>query len=181
MPSPRVPHKIAFVTDSAFAEDRLFAAGSRDRSLEPFRLLRERLTEQGQVVHTADAFERVGDTPDLVICMDAPAKPVDSTLPATWTQAAKWAILGEPEVTLARNWRPEVQRQFERIFTWRRSLVDDQRCFELNYPSPVDTVADDLPLPPDRFCTLIAGNKRSSHPLELYPRPGPLGRRGAHA
>ena len=159
--------KIAFVTDPAFADDRLFAEGSRDGSLEPYRLLRRRLTERGHVLHTADLYERSADTPDLVICMDAPAKPLDVLLPTTWTRAARWAILGEPEVTLPRNWQPEVQRQFERIFTWRRSLVDNERCFELNSPNPIDTVGNHLPQP-DRFCTLIAGNKHSSHPLELY-------------
>ena len=169
MPSPHTSQKIAVLTDPAFADDRLFAEGSRDGSLEPYRLLRRRLTECGHVLHTADVYERGGDVPDLVICMDAPAKPLDSTLPASWARAAKWAILGEAEVVLARNWQPEVQRQFERIFTWRRSLVDNERCFELNYPNPIDTVTDNLPLP-DQFCTLIAGNKRSSHPLELYSK-----------
>jgi alpha(1,3/1,4) fucosyltransferase len=149
--------------------DGLFAEHSRDGALEPYRLLRLRLAEHGQLLHTADVYERAGDIPDLVICMDAPAKPLDALLPNAWAPVPKWAILGEPEVTLARNWQPDVQRQFSRAFTWRLSLVDNERFFELNYPNPLDTVGSYLPRP-DRFCTLIAGNKLSDHPLELYSK-----------
>lgn len=169
VPSAFGPHKIAFVTDRAFLGDRLFAAGSRDGALEPYSVLRDRLAEQGRLLHTADVYERTGDIPDLIVCMDAPAKPIDAVLPPAWASVPKWAILGESEVTLARNWEPEVQRQFSRVFTWRQSLVDGERFFKLNYPNPVDTVDAHLPHP-NRFCTLIAGNKLSSHPLELYSK-----------
>jgi alpha(1,3/1,4) fucosyltransferase len=169
VPARLPPTKIAFVTDPVFLDNRLFAAGSRDGALEPYRILRHKLAEHGRLLQTADVYARAGDVPDLVICMDAPPRPLDSFLPPTWASIPKWAILGESEVTLARNWRPEVQDQFSRLFTWRRSMVDNERIFELNYPNPISTADSELS-DPDRFCTLIAANKSSDHPLELYSK-----------
>src|SRR5882757_3806466 len=73
--------QIAFVTPPAFGGDRLFAEGSRDGSLEPFRLLRRRLAERGQVLRSADLYERGREIPDLIVCMDTPSRPLDDLLP----------------------------------------------------------------------------------------------------
>lgn len=161
--------RVAILTDAAFRADRLFAEGSRDGTLEPYRRLRECLAERGCLLHTADVYERAGERPDIVLCMDAPARCVAAEVPSTWTAVPKWVILNEPDVVLPRNWDPAVQRQFDRLFTWRDSLVDDRRFFKLNGPNPICAA------PPrfsdrDRFCTLIAANKVSSHPLELYSK-----------
>jgi hypothetical protein len=167
--SRAVTRRIALLTDTAFLGDRIFAEGGRDGALEPYRLLRSRLAERGGVVHTTDVFEREGEVPDLVLCLNAPAKPLDALLPKEWAPVAKWAILGESEVVCPANWDPEVQAQFSRLFTWRDSWIDDKRFFRLNLPNAIDAVERKLPVP-DRFCTLIAGNKQSSHPLELYSK-----------
>lgn len=78
-------------------------------------------------------------------------------------------MLVESEVIVPRNWDIETQGQFSRLFTWRDSWIDNDRFFRLNYPNPIDTSDAEL-RQPDRFCTLIAGNKLSSHPLELYSK-----------
>jgi hypothetical protein len=157
------------VTDRAFLSDRLFAEESRDGALEPYRLLRLRLAERGQRLHTADVYERAGDVPDLIVCLDVPREPLRSLIPKEWAHVPRWAILSEAEVTVQHNWDPHVQEQFSRLFTWRDSLVDDKRFFRLNLPNSIEAQRQELPAP-DRFCTLIAGNKRSSHPLELYSK-----------
>jgi hypothetical protein len=161
--------RIAFLTDAAFCGDRLFAEGSRDGALNPFRLLQARLAEQGRVLHTADMYERSNSVPDLIVCTNIPAEPLNGTLPTGWASRPRFALLLESEVISSANWQRELQDQFTRLFTWRDSLVDDERFFKLNLPNTIEGARRELRTP-DRFCTLIAGNKLSSHPLELYSK-----------
>ena len=163
MRSPSGVRKIAFLTEPTFLGDRLFSGES------PFRLVREGLAGQGFLLHTTDVYERMADLPDLVVSLNAPPTSVDAVLPRAWGAVPKWAILAEPEVILQSNWEPELQRQFSRVFTWRDSLIDNDRFFRLNVPSPVSTADAELSCP-DSFCTLIAANKLSTHPLELYSK-----------
>jgi hypothetical protein len=158
--------RIAFFTDG-FRDDRLFAEGSRDGSLEPFRQLRRRLIESGRVAHTTDIFDRQDETPDLIVFLDAPSRPVESVIPAHWHSRPRFAVLLESEVVKPQNWDPAVQDKFDRLLTWRPSAVDGMRFFELNLPNDLRSVSSRLQ-DPNRLCTLIAGNKRASHPLELY-------------
>jgi hypothetical protein len=155
------------VTEPEFQDDRLFAAGSRDGSLEPYRLLRNRLTNAGRRAHTADVYEHGGEIPDLVLCLNAPVEPLAAVLPNGWRHVPRWALLLEPEIISPQNWRAEVQRQFSRLFTWRDSCVDGERFVKLNLPNAIQPPHGEHSAP-SRFCTLIAGNKFSSHPLELY-------------
>jgi hypothetical protein len=168
MPTALGADLIAVLTDPAFQNDGLFTEGSRDGSLEPYRLLQRRLAKVGRVLHTADVFERRNEIPDLVLCMDAPTERLDEILPNAWSSVPKFALLLECEVVNPFNWKPDVQGQFDRLFTWSDTIVDNSRVFRLDLPNfSANAPRDDLEAP-DRFCTLVAGNKRSSHPLELY-------------
>jgi hypothetical protein len=120
-------------------------------------------------LHPTEVYARTNEIPDLVISLDASATALSDILPKAWAGIRKWAILGETEVVVPQNWDPHIQAQFDRLFTWRDSWIDNERFFRLNLPNAIDSPRSELSVP-DRFCTMIAGNKRSRHPLELYAK-----------
>jgi hypothetical protein len=158
--------RIALVTETAFRRDRFFATND-DPAAKPQNRLRSRLNEEGRILQTADIFADRGEEPDLVLFVNLPRRNVDAAIPRAWRRLPKFALLLEGEVINRWNWDSEARRPFVRLFTWSRRLVDNKRFFELNLPS---LWCDPPPLDPagERFCTLIAANKSSSHRLELY-------------
>ncbi len=165
---------VAIVVDEAYAGDRLFDASSplnRDDCLAPFRLLRRRVAEAGGRLHTADVFARLGSVPAVALFLDVPARPVAEVLDPWHGRTRPWVVLQESEVVLPRNWDLARHGEFDRLFTWRDPFVDGHRYLKLDF---ADVLTVPEPLDIDRaernLCTMIAGNKTSPHPLELYSR-----------
>jgi hypothetical protein len=153
-----------YAADSIFDPD---SRGNRDDCLIGFRRLQERIrTDYGGLCHTADVLAQSRVSPDVVLFLEIPAEPIADLL-AHWPAARPWVILFESEVVVPRNWKYELHGQFEQIFTWADDIVDDNRYHKINYANPWPT----LPLERDRpagFGAMIAANKASRHPLELY-------------
>lgn len=158
---------VAVAVDPAFRGDLLFAEGSRDGSLDPFRLLRERLLEDRWEIHTADVVAAAGLTPDVLLWMNVPDVEPSELVPAGWGGVRQWAILWEPPVVTPANADVARHASFERLFTWQPSAVDGERYFRLEQPQMLEEGGGGRRVP-ERLCTLVAGNKRSRHPLELY-------------
>ena len=57
---------------------------------------------------------------------------------------------------------------FHRIFTYDDSWVDGERFFKINYSFIPSFSGEDIEFEEKKFCTIIAGNKKSSHINELY-------------
>ena len=161
---------LAVWVDGAFRDDELFnLAGplNANRSLTMWSLLRRRLIDAGKQCHTSDVYERRGETPEIALWVDLPPDGSHHALP--WGRSVRnWAILSESAVVLPTNWISTRHAAFEKIFTWSDPLVDNRRYFKVNTPA----LFARRPLfnDPEKtgFCTIIASDKGSPHPNELY-------------
>jgi hypothetical protein len=78
-------------------------------------------------------------------------------------------ILQESELIIPRNWSDKRQSEFERVFTWHENYIDKPGYVRLHFSVPLTAPPpNELPFVNRRLCTMIAGNKRIRHPLELY-------------
>ena len=79
-------------------------------------------------------------------------------------------ILEEAEVIYPVNWKLDNHRFFDKIFTWNDILVDNVKYFKFNvHYIETKQINKDLNRK-EKLCTLIASNKSSSHPLQLYSK-----------
>ena len=152
------------------SNDDIFLPNSksnRDDCLACFRVLKSRAEAMGWECHTIDVYERAGKIPEVIIFLNIPHTPLGMLLDARYKRTKKWVILRECIVIRKINWNSLAQKQFSKIFTWNDALVDNIRYFKLNY---AQNIPEGIPsdLQKEGFCTMIAGNKHSRHPLELY-------------
>lgn len=85
-----------------------------------------------------------------------------------------YLFLFESDVISPKGWEENTQNKFDKIFTWNDLLVDNKKYFKLNFthlfPSENGLIEKYVSFKDKRFCTLIAGNKISSHSNELYSK-----------
>lgn len=78
-------------------------------------------------------------------------------------------FLWEPPTVSPYSYNTVVHDYFCVIFTWNDSLVDNKRYFHFNNPQPVlSTIEPFINFDKKHLSTLIAGDKASFHPQELY-------------
>jgi alpha(1,3/1,4) fucosyltransferase len=79
-----------------------------------------------------------------------------------------YLFLFENEIIKPDNWKSENYRYFKKVFTWRDDIIDNKKIFKFFLPNKIPSpIAIDIS-EKTKFCCLIAGNKKMSHPLELY-------------
>jgi hypothetical protein len=179
-----------------FPEGALFNPDARDGCLEPFILLRRRLSALGYELNTSDDRPVEGcewllfwDTPEslwpgrragLRVRLRALRQRLSNQrhrgerdLFAEGLRtglADRMAVfLSEPEAVMPANWDPAISERFHTRLTWHDDYVRTGRA--LKYHEPIPTVFPDVEDPPPGKRTLlvnISGNKYSSHPRELY-------------
>jgi len=111
-----------------------------------------------------------GVVPDAALFLNLPRQPIGRLI-ADWRGRTRlFAFLMESEAVLARNWDWSRHRDFDVIFTWRGDMADGRRYVWLNYSKMLRPRFHPARVAPDRLCTLVAGNKFSYHPLELYSK-----------
>lgn len=165
----RVAGDLAIWVEPIFQRDALFDLEGPlnvNRSLTAWALLQERLASLGHECHTADVFQSRGLIPDIILFVDIPSGSIE-TLSSWAPHARRWAFLYESEVILPRNWKLDNHLLFEKIFTWSDPLIDGARYVKINFPA----LFSRLPLfDADKtgFCAVLAADKWSAHPLELY-------------
>lgn len=64
----------------------------------------------------------------------------------------------------------KMKKRFSKIYTFDDSLVDNQQIFHFYYPVCDVTKCRKIPYESKQFLVMIAGNKQSSHPDELYSK-----------
>lgn len=79
-----------------------------------------------------------------------------------------YLLLWESEVVRQDNWDIENHKYFKKIFTWNDEFVDNKKYFKINFSSKIPTNLNFDLDKKKKFCTMIAGHKFKSHPLELY-------------
>lgn len=77
-------------------------------------------------------------------------------------------IAAEPPTYLPEMYTEELLSLFGRVYTWNDALVDNKKFFKFNYAALLPMRRDIPSFSKKKFLTLVAGNKTSSHPDELY-------------
>lgn len=161
--------KIASIVleNSFFEKNRLFnledTAANRDNCLLPFYQLKQALLEQGFELSTSD-IHNPRDA-DIVIYNEIP-----KNLPSADNKFKSYLILFESELIRPDNWDLDSHEAFNKIFTWSDHLIDDRKYFKINFSYSIPNRIPKVLSSKEKLCTLIAGNKRVNHPLELYSK-----------
>jgi alpha(1,3/1,4) fucosyltransferase len=123
----------------------------------------------GVELRSLDLIEDFGQV-DGFLFADFPRMKSDLVKRAFETGKPRVLILEESEVVYPSNWQTENHGLFDKIFTWHDGYVDNKKYFKFNvhYIERVK-FKEDL-FHKKKLLTLIAGNKCSTHPLELYSK-----------
>lgn len=134
---------------------------NRDNIFAKYIDLKKEFQKHGYGVGTNDIF--TPSEADVVIYFDMPAK-----LPEKEHAQKSFLILIESDIIKPENYDTKKHSRFNKIFTWHDRLVDGKKYIKLNFSHKFPKNIETLPYEEKKLCTLIAGNKRVSHPLELY-------------
>ena len=138
-----------------------------DDLMYPFVYLGEYLIKKGHKINTID-MDNIGNF-DAIVFMDFPTFK-NKYFKQLVSDKSKnlYLLIFESEVIRPDNWNIENHKYFKKIFTWNDKFVDNKKYFKINFSSkiPTDLVFDLNKM--KKLCTMIAGHKMKSHPLELY-------------
>lgn len=121
---------------------------NRDDCFAPYALLKDRFSEVGIQVDTADKLEEKKIVFEL-----------HQDVQRETTAAINYLLMFETEFVKVEN-RSSVERnKYRKIFTWNDDLVDGNRFIKFNFPNPITVHAVDGFSTRDRFCCLISSNR----------------------
>lgn len=156
--TPFLSNKIFDITDKKY---------NRDNCLMPYYQLQQSLRSQGYNLQTIDC----GDihSAEYIIFFDLPKNNIffRKCIEAGLQEKMIFWLL-EPPAVSRRNWNRKLHKNFLKVFTWNDALVDNKKYFKIFYPQPQLPATEFISFTQRKLCTLIAGNKKSRHPLELY-------------
>jgi len=136
-----------------------------DRRYRPFRQLRSVLNRLGYTVREAQTLADIED-PHTIVVFDV--RPDELEELAKYPSDILSLVLWKDPISNPLNFDVESHRPFGRIYTWYNDLVDNVRYFKLSFPF-LRPMGDDLvPFENRKLCTLVASNRYSDHPDELY-------------
>jgi len=158
--------KACLVVPEAFSKGRIFNISdpklNRDDCIYQFYALRKVLADYNINLSTQD--QNKPEESEIVIYDDMP----QSLLPVD-LKAKKILLLFENEMIRPDNWDLASHKFFDIIFTWDDRYAGCEKYRKLYYSN---LVPKDFEIyarrPREKLCTLIAGNKSSGYPLELY-------------
>lgn len=134
-----------------------------DNYLYHQRLLREKLLENGYDLATYDINEI--ENSEIVFYYDT-VEP----LPKKTSWQRNFLFLWESSVISPKTYDLDKHKYFDKIFTWSDELVDGDKYIKICFSHEIiRKISLDLSNKV-KLCTLIAGNKVISHPLELYSK-----------
>jgi len=134
---------------------------NRDNCLYAFYLLRQHLLEHDINLSTSD-LSPPGQS-SVVIYNEMPKQ-----MPSKSDKGKSYLLLFESELIRPDNWDLEKHQYFEKIFTWHDDFVDNEKYFKMNFSHSFPKHHNNKSPKKENLCTLIAGNHKSHHPLELY-------------
>ncbi|MCV2401637.1 glycosyltransferase family 10 [Marinomonas sp. C2222] len=134
---------------------------NRDDCLYPYSLLKDKLYEKGYLLATSDIHDP--STSDIVLYNEMPR-----SFPLKSIVEKSYLLLFESELIRPDNWDVNKHSFFKKVFTWNDAYVSNDQYIKFNFPNTIS-----FPQKKNnqlKLCTLIAGNKKSAHPLELYSK-----------
>lgn len=156
--------KATLFVNSFYLNNRIFdiqdEISNRDDCLYGFYLLKKKLEEKGINLGTQDI--NLPSDSQLIIYNDMPK------VKKFFQSKNNYLLIFESEVIKPDNWDITNHRNFNKIFTWNDALIDNKKYFKGNFPNKIPTKFEFDIAKKNKLCTMIAGHKFNSHPLELY-------------
>ncbi|RUM91425.1 MAG: hypothetical protein DSZ27_06455 [Thiomicrospira sp.] len=155
------------IGDGFYSNNRLFdlddPIANRDNCLYPFYLLKTQLQEKGYDLATSDIH--LPERSNIVLYNEMPKQ-----LPVPNQRDKSYLLLFESELIRPDNWHVDKHQAFNKVFTWNDGFVDNVKYFKMNFPFIIPKrISKDISKK-EKLCTLISGNKKVNHPLELYSK-----------
>lgn len=184
---------IAIVTPygEAYSKDRLFdvnACKIGENLLVPGIELKKRMEQLGHQFHTVDMFSF--DEIDVLIFQDINNESINSLNSlidfAKYCLKRKWRkdylhkmikrkqriksilIAQEPPVIFPNSYKTKYHNMFDCVLTWNDDLVDGNKIIKYQYPQVKPDTTYHKPFDQKKDICLIASNKKSHYPNELY-------------
>ena len=159
--------KATIVVHSAYGNNKLFDLSdkfiNRDNCMYPFWLLKEEFAKNGYELSTQDINSI--EKSEIVVYNEMP-----TTIPKESDKGKSYLLIFESELIRPDNWDICKHKSFNKIFTWKDDIVDNKKYFKFNFSQEIPkSVVKDISKK-EKLCTLIAGNKKVTHPLELYTK-----------
>jgi hypothetical protein len=104
---------------------------------------------------------------DVLLVADIDQKRDRLSIAILECEKPKILALEECEVIRPDLWSRDLWSRFDRVLTWRDSLVDNTKIFKANF-SEIRQPTSSPPFGQRKFATMICANKTVNHPLELY-------------
>lgn len=139
-----------------------------DDLLKPFVELRNKAASRNINIATVDVLDPA--IVDAFVFIDMPERNNSYFNFALKHNKPMYLIILESRHTRTENYVEANHRLFEKIFTYNDSYIDNKKYFKLNYTFtfPTNLAADCRRK--EKLCVMIAGNKKSNDPNELYSR-----------
>jgi len=159
--------KACIVVHSIYGKNRLFNLSdkiiNRDNCMYPFWLLKEKFGKNGYELSTQDINSI--ENSEIVLYNEMP-----SILPKKDDIKKSYLMIFESELIRPDNWDINKHKYFNKIFTWKDDIVDNKKYFKFNFAQEIPKIISKDISKKEKLCTLIAGNKKVNHPLELYSK-----------
>lgn len=157
--------KASMVVNSYYNGNKLFdltdTKANRDNCLYPYFLLQKKMRLLDIDLATSDVHPP--NESEIIIYNEIP-----STLPDESNIKKSFLIILESELVCPNNWDVKKHKYFNKIFTWHDDYVDNKKYFKINFSQEIQYLTDKNFHNKEKLCTMISGNKKSSHRLDLY-------------
>lgn len=144
---------------------------NRDDCLEPIRQLKERCEANGVELRQTYSIDNL-EPFEALFMFEVPVKqPYSHISLDRLEQLPKERLvlfLWEPPSVAPENYDSRYHSYFSKIYTWHDGLVDDETYLKLFYPVLKPMIKERIPFASKKLATLIACNKHSTIPGELY-------------
>lgn len=138
---------------------------NRDNYWYPYYLLRELCHKSNISLNTYDYLYNKTDKDIKLLFFDIPKN--FSEYLKIHPEIDKYLVIWENPVVNSDNWNLNAHNYFNKIFTWHDDYVDGIKYIKYYWPNKLPENME-FESKKDKFCCMIAGNKRFRHPLELY-------------
>lgn len=138
---------------------------NRDNCLDVMYRLRDVAAANGYALAQADSLDAL-DEFEYLIVYDVFPEQIQQLM--KYPKEKLVLFLWEPPSVIPDNYDFKYHQHFSKVYTWNDALVDNKKYFKFYYPVYRTMITDPVDFLWKRFSTLIACNKESSFPTELY-------------
>lgn len=136
-----------------------------DQRRRPFRQLRSVLNRLGYTVRESRNCAEL-EEPHTIVVFDV--RPEEVNQLDRYPREMLNLVLWQDPISAPFNFYMGYHEPFQRVYTWCDDLVDNVRYFKLHFPFLQPMIDDLVPFDDRKLCVLIASNRHSDHPDQLY-------------